>query len=146
MKEVQINGKGYYAEEPAADKRYSNEDAIVWDDGPDPNYVHAKLAAALLIDGIPTYVTSHKITFGCAALLSTEHERPKKASRRCTNRELILWVEEGNGYVVEYDYISKAAFVRQDSLDRDVPNGIFVIKQLDDEPMEPTAENMGLKE
>jgi hypothetical protein len=77
-------------------------------------------------------------------LLSSEHE---KKSRRCTAKELSKWVLGGNGFWLDRDGLARTlGDFNYTKPDDECGKIVISICTWDGEPMEPTAQNMGLPE
>lgn len=144
-KEVQINGKWFWELE-ATDKNQAfnpPEPAYMW------NYELSNNSKGLCFimgnknDLHYPFVSQDIRSYKHCALLSSEH---KKESRRCTYLELTKWCSQ-NGF-----WINDSGRVCSNiSFDYNVKNDICceAVKSIctwDGEPMEPTAQNMGLEE
>ena len=143
-KEVEINGKWYWELEATDQNQAFNppEPAYMWDNEP----TKISYLGFVIKKGIGTYPFKTEICNGYAhcALLSSEHE---KKSRRCTDFELNRWLSKGNGFWIDDRGVMK---IKSDT-DYDKRNnpsgkGLVSICTWDGEPMEPTAQNMGLEE
>ena len=143
-KEVQINGKWYFELEATDQNQAFNppEPAYMWDNEP----TKISYLCFVIKKGIGTYPFKTEICNGYAhcAMLSSEHE---KKSRRCTNFELVRWCAKGNGFWIDECGITRTK-CDAPYADRNDPSGkgLVSICTWDGEPMEPTAQNMGLPE
>ena len=73
---------------------------------------------------------------------------PQKESRRCTKYELMQWCAMGKGYWIDKDNQIRIDPVKnkRETLNDPCSSRVFSVCAWDDEPMEPTAQNMGLPE
>lgn len=142
-KEVEINGKWYWELEATDQNQAFNppEPAYMWDDGTqdvaDIYFVTKKGESS------HPFKTGRSVSYKHCALLSSEHE---KKSRRCTTLELAKWCNQ-NGFWINTEgvAVTKTSFfyeTRNDECD----GNLISICTWDGEPMEPTAQNMGLEE
>jgi hypothetical protein len=143
-KEVEIGGKWYWELEATDQNQAFNppEPALLWDDGTqdvaDIYFVTKKGESS------HPFKTGRSVSYKHCALLSSEHE---KKSRRCTAKELSKWVLEGNGFWLDRDEIAKTLGDFLYTKKNDECGKIVIsICTWDGEPMEPTAQNMGLPE
>ena len=145
QKEVQINGKGYWELEATDQNQVFNppEDCYVWDcEG-----INKRIKTIFAIKTknlISPFVMTCGSVWNYCALLSSEHE---KKSRRCSDFELSRWLSKGNGFWIDERGTMK---IKSDTAygKRNNPSGegLVSICTWDGEPMEPTAQNMGLEE
>ena len=143
-KEIQIEGKWYWELEATDQNQAFNppEPAYMWDDGTqdvaDIYFVTKKGESS------HPFKTGRSVSYKHCALLSSEHE---KKSRRCTDFELSRWLSKGNGFWIDERGTMK---IKSDTAygKRNDPSGegLVSICTWDGEPMEPTAQNMGLEE
>ena len=144
-KEVEINGKWYWELEATDQNQAFNppEPAYMWDNEP----TKISYLCFVIKKGIGTYPFKTEICNGYAhcALLSSEHE---KKSRRCTNKELMKWCLKFGGFWIDDSKHVRLDIpnCRMDHLTDSIPGFVVSICTWDGEPMEPTAQNMGLEE
>ena len=155
-KEVEIGGKWYWELEATdQNQKFSPpETCYTWDSIPDDG-LNLEVKRLRFIFSSPEkfpFVTNRLsegndydfVGYKHCALLSSEHE---KKSRRCTDFELSRWLSKGNGFWIDDRGVMK---IKSDT-DYDKRNnpsgkGLVSICTWDGEPMEPTAQNMGLEE
>ena len=148
-KEFQLNGKWYWELEPKGELQLFSAlpEALMWQDQ-DFDILASKkiLVFCRGQKKSPTdypFIAEDGNAYAHAALLSSEHE---KKSRRCTTLELAKWCDK-NGFWInaEGNAVTKTSFfygTRNDECD----GNLISICTWDGEPMEPTAQNMGLEE
>ena len=142
-KEIQIEGKWYWTLEATDQNQAFNppEPALLWDDGTqdvaDIYFVTKKGESS------HPFKTGRSISYEHCALLSSEHE---KKSRRCTTLELAKWCDQ-NGFWINAEgvAVTKTSFFYETRND-ECEGNLISICTWDGEPMEPTAQNMGLEE
>ncbi len=145
-KEVKINGKWYWELEQKNELQVFLEQPSAFFSDDNSSFYQGKLICCLGkgIAEEPPFVDDNGINYWHCALLFSEHE---KKSRRCTDFELARWLAKGNGFWID----SKGKMrIRLDSVyserNKTSVDGIASICTWDGEPMEPTAQNMGLEE
>jgi len=143
-KEVEIGGKWYWELEATDQNQAFNppEPAYVWDKNPEIGVVELCFVKKKG-EGSYSFITKNCNYYEHCALLSSEHE---KKSRRCTTLELAKWCDQ-NGFWINAEgvAVTKTSFfyeTRNDECD----GNLISICTWDGEPMEPTAQNMGLEE
>ena len=143
-KEVEIGGKWYWELEATDQNQAFNppEPAYVWDKNPEIGVVELCFVKKKGEGSYP-FITKNCNYYEHCALLSSEHE---KKSRRCTTLELAKWCDQ-NGFWINAEGVAatKKSFfyeTRNDECD----GNLISICSWDGEPMEPTAQNMGLPE
>ena len=146
QKEVQINRKWYWELEQKDEIQVfmGQTNAFFSDDN--ISYYEGKLVCCFkkgVIDESP-FMNDWGQNYKFCALQSSKHE---KKSRRATNIEVMKWCSTNGVWLDEYNQ------VRNDPLDANLselknPCKECVVKVVkwDGEPMEPTAQNMGLEE
>ena len=144
-KEVEIGGKWYWELKATDQNQAFNppEPAYVWDKNTEIEVVELCFVKKKE-EGSYSFITKNCNYYEHCALLSSEHE---KKSRRCTDFELSRWLSKGNGFWIDDRGVMK---IKSDT-DYDKRNnpsgkGLISICTWDGEPMEPTAQNMGLPE
>jgi hypothetical protein len=145
-KEVQINGKWYFELEPTDKNQAFNppESCYVWDEDILNAVGHKILLIRSQADYEKYFVSVTLVGHKHCALLSSEHE---KKSRRCTNFELARWCAKGNGFWIdERGTMKTKCDAPYDCRNDPSGSGLKSICTWDGEPMEPTAQNMGLEE
>jgi len=156
-KEVEIGGKWYWEIEATdQNQKFSPpETCYTWDSIPDDG-LNLAVKRLRFIFSSPEkfpFVTNRLsegndydfVGYKHCALLSSEHE---KKSRRCTNRELMKWCLGFGGFWVDESKHVRLDIpnCRMDHLTDSIPGFVVSICTWDGEPMEPTAQNMGLPE
>lgn len=145
-KEVEINGKWYWELEATDQNQAFNppESCYVWDEDILNAVGHKILLIRSQADYEKYFVSVTLVGHKHCALLSSEHE---KKSRRCSDFELSRWLSKGNGFWIDERGTMK---IKSDTAygKRNDPSGegLVSICTWDGEPMEPTAQNMGLEE
>lgn len=153
-KEIQINGKWYWKLEPKDEIQLFSAlpEALMWQDEDLDIVATKKIATKKILvfcrgpKESPTdypFIAEDGNAYAHCALLSSEH---KRKSRRCTVLELAKWCDK-NGFWInaEGTAVTKTSFfyeTRNDECD----GNLISICTWDGEPMEPTAQNMGLEE
>ena len=144
-KEIEINGKWYWKLE-ATDKNQAfnpPEPCYAWD----CDFAKTKqnlFAIRSKDSNRPSFFTDLGTRWLHCALLSSEHE---KKSRRCTAKELSKWVLDGNGFWLDRDGLARTlGDFNYAKPDDECGKIVISICTWDGEPMEPTAQNMGLPE
>ena len=143
-KEVQINGKWFWTLEATDQNQAFNppDPAYVWDKNPEIGVVELCFVKKKGEGSYP-FITKNCNYYEHCAMLSSEHE---KKSRRCTTLELAKWCDQ-NGFWINAEgvAVTKTSFfyeTRNDECD----GNLISVCAWDGEPMEPTAQNMGLEE
>ena len=143
-KEVEIGGKWYWELEATDQNQAFNppESAYVWDKNPEIGVVELCFVKKKGEGSYP-FITKNCNYYEHCAMLSSEHE---KKSRRCTTLELAKWCDQ-NGFWINAEgvAVTKTSFfyeTRNDECD----GNLISVCAWDGEPMEPTAQNMGLEE
>ena len=146
QKEIRINGKFYWELNQKDEIQVFMEmpDAFFWNNNNIP--IFGKIiccckkgtrAAAPFMDELGNF-------FSYCVLLSSEH---KKESRRCTNREIMQWCASKGFWMDAYNQIRiDPVRNKRETLNEPCSLSVVSICAWDGEPMEPTAENMGLEE
>ncbi|MCK9616093.1 MAG: hypothetical protein M0R48_11495 [Candidatus Omnitrophica bacterium] len=145
-KEVQINGKWYWELE-ATDKNQAfnpPESCYVWDEDILNAVGHKILLIRSQADYEKYFVSVTLVGHKHCALLSSEHE---KKSRRVTIKEISKWILGGNGFWLDQEkYARTSCDFEYEKLNSECGKSVVSICTWDGEPMEPTAQNMGLEE
>jgi len=145
QKEVQVNKKWYWELEQ------KNEIQVFMGQPPaffsDDNiaYYRGKLVCCFKngVSDTRPFMNDLGNVYAYCALLSSEHE---KKSRRATEKELSVWCAKGHGFWTDLRS-GNSYTTRQFSNSIEIcANYIASICTWDGEPMEPTAQNMGLPE
>jgi len=146
QKEVQVNKKWYWELEQ------KNEIQVFMGQPPaffsDDNiaYYRGKLVCCFKngVSDTRPFIDDLGNVYAYCALLSSEHE---KKSRRCTAKELSKWVLGGNGFWLDRDGLARTlGDFNYTKPDDECGKIVISICTWDGEPMEPTAQNMGLPE
>ena len=154
-KEVEINGRWYWELEATdQNQKFSPpETCYTWDSIPDDGLNLAVKRLRFIFSSPEKFpFVTNRLSEGSdydfvgykhCVLLSSEHE---KKSRRCTTLELAKWCDQ-NGFWINAEgfAVTKTSFfyeTRNDECD----GNLISICTWDGEPMEPTAQNMGLEE
>ena len=145
-KEVEIGGKWYWELEATDQNQAFNppEPAYVWDKNPEIVVVELCFVKKKGEGSYP-FITKNCNYYEHCALLSSEHE---KKSRRCTNKELMKWCLKFGGFWMDESKHVRLDIpnCRVDHLTDSIPGFVIFVCTWDGEPMEPTAQNMGLEE
>ena len=154
-KEIQINGKWYWKLEPKDEIQLfpALPEALMWQDEDLDIVATKKIATKKILvfcrgpKESPTdypFIAEDGNAYAHCALLSSEHERK---SRRVSNFELNRWLAKGNGFWIDENGTLKikcdGAYTKRNEPCGD---GVKYISVWDGEPMDPTAQNMGLEE
>ena len=145
-KEVQINGKWYFELEPTDKNQAFNppESCYVWDEDILNAVGHKILLIRSQADYEKYFVSVTLVGHKHCALLSSEHE---KKSRRVTIKEISKWILGGNGFWLDQEkYARTSCDFEYEKLNSECGKSVVSICTWDGEPMEPTAQNMGLEE
>ena len=145
-KEIQIEGKWYWELEATDQNQAFNppEPCYVWDEDILNAVGHKILLIRSQADYEKYFVSVTLVGHKHCALLFSEHE---KKSRRCTAKELSKWVLGGNGFWLDRDGLARTlGDFNYAKPDDECGKIVISICTWDGEPMEPTAQNMGLEE
>ena len=148
QKEVEYNGVFYWELEQKDECQVFPEfpKVLAWENENDIAFVGTEIVLCLgkkECSKMRPFISKDGWRFRHAALLSSEH---KKESRRCTNFELAKWCAKGNGYFIDrWTNIFHRLDLPQKTKNEICNDSVVSICTWDGEPMEPTAENMGLE-
>lgn len=145
QKEVQINGKWYWELEATDQNQAFNppEPAYVWSENPQNNSAELCFIMNNKTETSYLFISKNISCYKHCALLSSEHE---KKSRLCTYLELAKWCSQ-NGFWISVDgEVVLRPYFTYKKRNEFVGDFINSICTWDGEPMEPTAQNMGLEE
>ena len=148
-KEVEIGGKWYWTLEATDQNQAFNppEPAYMWDDSPKGNAIRKENKLGFVLKnriGTYPFKTEECTGYAHCALLSSEHE---KKSRRCTIKEISKWILGGNGFWLDQEKCARTSCdFEYEKLNSECGKSVVSICTWDGEPMEPTAQNMGLEE
>ena len=145
-KEVEIGGKWYWELEATDQNQAFNppESCYVWDEDILNAVGHKILLIRSQADYEKYFVSVTLVGHKHCALLSSEHE---KKSRRCTIKEISKWILGGNGFWLDQEkYARTSCDFEYEKLNGECGKCVVSVCTWDGEPMEPTAQNMGLEE
>ena len=149
QKEVEYNGVFYWELEQKDECQVFPEfpKVLAWENENDIAFVGTEIVLCLgkkECSKMRPFISKDGWRFRHAALLSSEHE---KKSRRCTAKELSKWVLGGNGFWLDRDGLARTlGDFNYTKPDDECGKIVISICTWDGEPMEPTAQNMGLPE
>ncbi len=147
QKEVQVDKKWYWELEQKNETQVFIEQPLAFFSDDNIAYYKGKLICCFKngVLGASPFMDDVGNAYAYCALLSSEHE---KKSRRGTNKEIMKWCLKFGGFWIDDSKHVRLDIpnCRMDHLTDSIPGFVVSICTWDGEPMEPTAQNMGLPE